>query len=84
MGQGCVVSLNVGLTGKAVKGKHWKTHRKTLLDIFVRALTFCVDTIGMLASEVGSVTYPYDDDDRNAFDCLFKEAFSDCRCFRAH
>ena len=75
MGQGCVVSINVGLPGNAVKGKPWKTHRKTLLHIFVRALTFSVDTIGMLVSEVGSVTDPYDDDDRMRFDGLFEEAF---------
>ena len=75
MGQGCVVSINVGLPGKAVKGKHWKTHRKTLLHIFVRALTFSVDTIGMLVSEVGSSPDPYDDDDRNTFDRLLEEAF---------
>ena len=75
MGQGCVVSINVGLPGNAVKGKLWKTHRKTLLHIFVRALTFSVDTIGMLVSEARSATDPYDDDDRNAFDYLFKEAF---------
>ena len=75
MEQCCVVNLNIGLTGKAVKGKNWKTHRKTLLDIFVRALTFSIDTIGMLVSEVGSVSDPYDHDDKNAFDRLFEEAF---------
>ena len=75
MEQGCVINLNIGLTGKAVKGKNWKTHRNTLFDIFVRALTFSTDTIGMLVSEVGSVPDPYDDDDRKAFDGLFKEAF---------
>ena len=76
MEQGCVVNLNVGLTGKAVKGKNWKTHRKTLLDIFVKALTHSSDTIGMLVSETGSVTDPYDQDDKNAFNDLFKEAFA--------
>ena len=76
MEQGCVVNLNVGLTGKAVKGKNWKTHRKTLLDIFVKALTHSIDTIGMLVSEVGSVSDPYDQDDKNAFDDLFEEAFA--------
>ena len=75
MGKGCVVSINVGLPGEAVKGKHWKTHRKTLLDIFVRSLAFSVVTIGMLVSEVGSVSDPYDHDDKNAFDRLFEEAF---------
>ena len=75
MGKGSVASINVGLAGNAVKGNHWKTHRKTVLNIFVRALTSSVDTIGMLVSEVGSVTDPYDDDDRNTLDRLFKEAF---------
>ena len=74
MEKGCVVNITVGLTGKAVKGANWKKHRQTLLDIFVRALTFSFDMIGMLVSEAGSVTDPYDDDDRNKFDCLFKEA----------
>ena len=76
MGQGCVVSINVGMPGNAVKGHRWKKHRDTLKhNIFVKALTFSVDTIGMLVSEVGLVTDPYDDDDRNTFDRLFKEAF---------
>ena len=75
MGQGCVVSINVGVPGTAVKGHRWKKHRDTLKQIFVKALTFSVDTIGMLVSEAGSVADPYDDDDRNKFDCLFKEAF---------
>ena len=76
MDQGCVVSINVGLKGDAVRGKRWHRHRADLLDIFVKALTHVsVDTIGMLVSEVGSVTDPYDDEDRNKFDHLFKEAF---------
>ena len=87
MEKGCVVNLNVGLTGKAVKGKSWRAHRRTLLDIFVRALTFSFDTIGMLVAEVGSVSDLYDHDDRNAFDRLFEEAFQIAseknRCFRA-
>ena len=76
MGKGCVVVVrNIGLRGEAVKGRQWSKHRRTLLNIFVRALKCCVDTIGMLVSEAGAVTDPYDDDDRNAFDCLFKETF---------
>ena len=72
MEKGCVVSLNVGLPGQAVKGKNWKTHRQALLNIFVKALSFSSDTIGMLVSEVGSVRDPYDTDDRASFDRLFK------------
>ena len=75
MEKGCVVSLNIGLPGGAVKGKQWNTHRQALLEIFVTALIFSSDTIGMLVSEVGSVTDPYDTDDRDSFDLLFKEAF---------
>ena len=75
MGKGCVVSINVGLKGAAVKGNKWHTHRKTLLDIFVAALIFSSDMIGMLVAEVGAVTDPYDENDRNRFDDLFKEAF---------
>ena len=77
MVKGCVVSLNIGLKGEAVNGRQWSKHRRTLLNIFVRALKGCADKIGMLASEAGSVTDPYDDDDRNKFDCLFKEAFKE-------
>ena len=75
MGKGCVANINVGLPAKAVKGKHWRTHRRDLLNIFVKAPPFSSDTIGMLVSEVGSVSDPYDHDDRNAFDRLFEEAF---------
>ena len=75
MANGCVVSINVGMPGGAVRGNRWNTHRSRLLQIFVTALVFSSDIIGMLVSEVGSVTDPYDDDDRKRFDSLFKEAF---------
>ena len=48
MGKGCVASINVGLPGKAVKGRNWNKHRRVLLDIFVTALTFSSDTIATL------------------------------------
>ena len=75
MKKGCLVSVNIGLKGSAVRGNKWKKHRDHLLNIFVEALTFTTDTIGMLVSEAGSVTDPYDQDDKNAFDSLFEEAF---------
>ena len=86
MTHGCIVNVNIGSPGTSVKGGQWGKHRKTLRDIFVSALTFTVGTMGMVVSSIGSVTDPYDDNDRNIFDTLFKEAFSDCsytnRCFR--
>ena len=79
MGKGCVANINIGLTGRAVKGAKWRTHRRNLLDIFVTALTFAYsDTIGLLLSEVGSVVDPYEDDDKGQIDLLFKEAFYLC------
>ena len=76
MDQGCIVSINVGLNGEAVKGKRWNRHRADLLDILVAALKHgFVNTIGMLVSEVGSVDDPYDDEGRAKFDHLFKQAF---------
>ena len=48
VGKGCVASINVGLPGKAVKGRNWNKHRRVLLDIFVTALTFSSDTIATL------------------------------------
>ena len=75
MTKGCVASINIGMTGKAIKGRHWKSHRSVLLDIFVEALTYSNEIIGLLVSEVGAVTDLYDDDDRKRFDSLFEEAF---------
>ena len=75
MTQGCVASINVGMRGKAVKGRNWNSCCTVLLDIFVEALTYSNEIIGLLVSEVGSVTDPYDDDDRKRFDSLFEEAF---------
>ena len=75
MGKGCVASINVGMPGGAVRGNRWNTHRSRLLHIFVTALVFSSDIIGMLVSEGGSVDEPYEDDDRKRFDSLFKEAF---------
>ena len=74
MSRGCIASINIGLQGKAVKGQNWRTHRATLLEIFVKALTFVVGTIGMLVSEVGSVTDPYDEGGNEQFSGLFNEA----------
>ena len=80
MSRGCIASINIGLCGEAVKGQNWRNHRATLLKIFVNALTKVDGTIGMLVSEAGTVMDPYDIVDRNLFDLLFKEAFSDGKC----
>ena len=75
MTRGCVASINIGLPGEAVKGEQWNSSSSVLLDLFVEALTYSKETIGLLVSGLGSVTDPYDDDDRERFDCLFEEAF---------
>ena len=75
MTRGCVASINIGLPGEAVKGEQWNSCSTVLLDLFVEALTYSKDIIGLLVSGLGSVTDPYDDDDRERFDCLFEEAF---------
>ena len=75
MTRGCVASINIGLPVDAVKGEQWNSCSTVLLDLFVEALTYSKDIIGLLVSGLGSVTDPYDDDDRERFDCLFEEAF---------
>ena len=51
MGKGCVASINVGLPGKAVKGRNWNKQLRVLLDILVTTLTFSSDTIATLCLE---------------------------------
>ena len=75
MEKACVVSLNVGLPAVAVRGKQWNTHHKVLLRKFIKALTFSKDVIGLLVSGVGSVTDPYDIEERHKIDELVQEAF---------